>query len=116
MITKDNFDWYGQQANVNSDPLVDTGTGRPFIIRRFQFRFKPGLEIKPTKQQLFDQHWPQLRFMLWGDGLVANEDVTPRVMVKGDEYEIILLCEPRFGQTLIDKPITLQDAFKKKKK
>ena len=108
-----NEEWYGQSVEAKSDPLIDSGTGKPYIIRQFDFSFKPGLKQKPTKQQLFNQHWPQLRALIWGDGLVASTDVDPRVLVNRRTYKIILLCEPQFGQTVIDRPTTLQDVLRK---
>jgi len=106
--------WHADQMEAKSDPLVDPGTGKPFIIRQFDFTFKPGMKKIPTKQELFNAHWPQIRVMLYGDGLVANEDVEPRVLMNKRKYKIILLCEPRFGQVVIDKVQNLQQVLNKK--
>ena len=99
--------WYADSVEAKSTPLIDPGVGKPMFIRQFEFAFKPGLPSKPTKQELFNQHWPQIRTILWGDGLVANEDVDPRVLIGKKDYKIILLCEPKFGVLVADKPHNL---------
>jgi len=106
--------WEGKELGFKSDPLTDPGIGKPMILRYFEFVFKPGLKEKPTKQQLFNYHWPQIRTILWGDGLVANTDVDPRVKVGRKKYKIILLCEPKFKTMVADRPQTLQQLFNKK--
>jgi len=106
--------WHADQLETKSDPLIDSGTGRPYIIRQFDFTFKPGMKKFPTKQDLFNAHWPQIRVLLWSDGLVANEDVEPRVLMNKKKYKIILLCEPKFGRVVMDKPQNLQQILTKK--
>ena len=117
--------WRGREIGVNSDiPLMDEGTGRPYIIRQFEFSFDPArlIDIKkkkapaPTKQELFNSVWSQIRRTLWGDGLVAIEDskTPPRVLVGKKVFKVILLCEPKFGTTLVERPNTLQELTKPK--
>lgn len=110
--------WQAQELGVNSNvPLVDAGTGKPYIIRRFEFKFDPSLlnDIKnkkrpvPTQQELFNSNWRQIEITLWGDGLIVRKDIEPRVLVFKKHYQIILLCEPRMGVMVIDKPRTLQE-------
>ncbi len=108
-------DWYGRDLQTNSDPLIDSGTGRPMIIRQFQFVFNPNLKQKPTKQDLFNSHWPQMKIMLWGDGLVANTDVEPRMIVGKRKYRIFLLCEPKLRTMVAERPLTLQQLTQSKK-
>lgn len=117
-------DWYGATLETPGTQMVDSGTGKPYILRTFEFAINPKVakemrDKKQTmdKQQLFNSHWPQIRLMLMSDGLVANEDVPPRVVVgkkrgKG-KYRIFVLCEPKAGVAVVDKVATLQDLFKK---
>ena len=105
--------WHAEELSVDSQPLVDSGTGKPLIIRQFDFTFQAKLKQRPTKQQLFNEAWPLIRPLIKYDGLVASTDVDPRVLVGRKGYKIILLCEPKFGVMVADKPRTLQQVLKK---
>lgn len=113
--------WQAQELGVNSNiPLVDEGKGKPYIVRQFEFHFNPDTlnKIKqkkipaPTRQELFNAHWRQIQTTLWGDGLVACQEVDPRMIIGKKKYKIILLCEPRFRTMVAEKPNTLQEITK----
>lgn len=117
--------WTGQEVGVNSDiPLRDDGTGAKYIIRQFEFSFNPETLRKirekkipaPTQQELFNSHWPQIKIMLWGDGLVAiqEKELPPRMVIGKKKYKIVLLCQPRMGIMVNDKVQTLQEITKPK--
>lgn len=120
---QDKDKWYGTEIQSDTTQMVDSGTGRPFILRTFEFAKNPKVQMElrdkkipqPTKQQLFNTHWPQIRTLLWGDGLVANEEVEPRVVIGKKKYRIFILCEPKFGTIVNDKMKTLQEVFNKPK-
>lgn len=105
--------WTGQEISVASDPLMDSGTGKPIIFRMFEFKANPEnlKKMKPTKQQLFDSHAKQIQVMLWSDGLVPFEGVSPKVTTskKRESYRIFVACEPALGQVLVERPKTLQE-------
>lgn len=110
--------WTGQELGVNSDiPLVDAGTGKPYIIRQFVFAFNPEAAKKikqkkmaaPTKQDLFNSNWKEIEVTLWGDGLIPCKEVEPRIIVGKKKYKIILLCEARAGVLVNTKVNTLQE-------
>ena len=82
--------------------------------RKAKFAFCAGFQIPTAKQELFNMHWRQIRVMLWGDGLVPNEDAEPRIVIDKDKYRIFILCQPRLNTFVADKLKTLQDIFKKK--
>lgn len=121
----DKFDWYGQQVQTGAEDgvqMVDSGTGKPHILRSFEYAIDPVVnqkmikdKIPVDKQMIFNSHWPQIRVMLWGDGLVANEDITPRVVMGPKSYRIFVLCEPKLRTMVADKPKTLQEVFKNKR-
>lgn len=106
--------WHGATIETPTTPMVDSGTGRPLVLRPFRFAKKEDVWAKmtPSNQELFNFHWPQMKAMIWGDGLVANTDVAPRVVIQKKAYTIFVLCEPRFRQMMIDKPRTLQEILK----
>lgn len=116
MDKQNNNDWYGATLQTDGTPMVDAATGRPLFLRTFEFAMKPLPEgtAHPTKQQLFNAHWAHIRTLIWSDGLVANTDVDPRVVIGKKRYRIFVLCEPRFRQVVIDRPTTLQAVFKNK--
>ena len=106
-------EWFGSQIQTEATPMIDSGIGRPLILRTFEFAIKPNQQRKVTKQELFNAHWPYIRTLIWSDGLVANTDVEPRVVVGKKRYRIFILCEPKFRTLVADKPKTLQEVFKK---
>jgi len=120
---EDKQKWTAQELGVNSNvPLVDAATGRQQIIRKFEFAVSPFIlqKIKqkkiptPTRQELFNSHLQQMRTELWKDGLVPREDIPPSVVVGRKRYKIVLVCEPRLGVAVIERPKTLQDITKPK--
>ena len=114
---KDN-DWFGSTLETPGTPMIDSGTGRPLIVREFRFAMKPlppGTP-HPTKQQLFNAHWPHLQTVIRYDGLVANTDVDPRVVIGKKAYKIYILCEPKFREIVINRPQTLQEIFNPRQK
>lgn len=112
--------WDAFKIATDGVPMVDSGTGKALVLRTFEFKFNP-LKLKeyakkgvyPTKQGLFNAHWPQIRTIIWGDGFVANTDVAPRVIIGKTQYRIFLLCEPKFRVIIGETPKTLQQVFKK---
>lgn len=106
-------------------PLIDPGTGQPFIIRQFEFSFDPSVVKKikekklppPTKQELFDATWPQIRIQLWGDGLVALEEkeYPPRIVIGKKKYKVYLVCQPQKRMMVAEKPFTLQELTQPRK-
>lgn len=110
--------WHGQELSVESDPIdpndAEWGT-KKVIIRWFKFSFNPELKIKPTEQELFNAHAPQIRLELWKDGLIANEDDGPKVIIaknwKKDGYQIFITTVPK-PLTYFDKPEKLTTLLK----
>lgn len=87
-------DWYGNQVVSDEVPIVDPGEGRAIILREFRYAFMPNAII-PTKQILFNASWPRIKEMLWAEGLEANEDHPPRVVIGKYAYRIFIVCEMR---------------------
>lgn len=115
--------WDAFKITTDGVPMVDTGTGKPLILRTFEFKipYAQQLEIKDKgiildRQQLFNFQWPRIRTMIWGDGLVASTDVDPRVIIGKSMYRIFILCEPKFRVMIPDRPTDLQTVFKNRQK
>lgn len=113
MLSK--HDWYGQSVQVNSDPLVDSGTGKKLAWRTFVYDRNPDLKELPNKQELFNIHWQQIENQLWKDGFVVDKRVEPKIVIAEDQkrYVIAVVCEPQFNGTIIDDPQTLQEILPK---
>lgn len=102
--------WKAQEVSTNSKPIDDPGIGEAIIIRGFKFMFNPETlklirEKKipaPTKQELFNSVWPQIKINLWGEGLVAiqekGEQFQPKMKVTKRMFAITLLCLPTFAR------------------
>ena len=102
--------WYGLDMETKSVPLIDPGTGRPYVLRTFEFVKNPEWKAKAiTKQELFNMHWRQIQALLWGDGLVPYEDANPRIVMSKKRYRIFILCKPRLSTFVADRPQTLQE-------
>lgn len=115
-------EWYGATLETEGTPMIDSGSGKPLILRTFEFAINKAVADKlraqhltVTRQELFNFHWPQIRTIIWGDGMVASTDVDPRVIIGKKRYRIFLLCEPKFRTMVNDKLQTLQEVFDKKK-
>ena len=108
---KVDLEWEGEQLQSQSDTKLeeDKGTGKPVILRFFEFganidSFK---KHKPTAQELFNSHLQGIKSLLWRDGLSFYEDVQPRLIFSKDKtrYRFIIPCIPT--QVLVDAPKTL---------
>lgn len=116
--------WQASQIEAKSTPLVDEGKGKPYLLRQFEFSFNPETIRKirdkkipiPTQQEIFNSHWPQIRSMLWGDGLVAiqESELPPRIVMGKKKYRIFVLCQPKTGVIVNDPILRLQDIMKNK--
>lgn len=95
-LKSDDKDWYAQQLVSNDVPLIDPSEGRPIILKDFRFIMMPNAFI-PSNQLIFNSHWPYIKSVLWAEGLEANEDHPPRVVVGKRAYHIFLVCEVRGG-------------------
>lgn len=108
-LEKDGEKWEGASVDVNSDPLIDSGTGTTHILRIFEYAINPEVKYTPTKQELFEYHYPQIANTLWKDGLVANQEVSPRITLSDKTYRIYVTCNAKQGTTILEKPLTLQE-------
>ena len=111
------FDWHGSSVETESVPMVDDQKGEKFVLRHFEFKINPEIIGRALdKQELFNAHWKQIKTMLWSDGLVAVDEVAPRVVLETELYRIFITCRPRLGlgvmTTINEKPTNLQDIFK----
>lgn len=110
---------YGADLQTEGAPLIDPGTGKTVSIRVFQFKMNPE-KIKSfpnDKQAIFNSHAKQIATILWGDGLMPLDGVSPRVIIdrKKALYNIFVPCEARMNVMWIDKPKNLSEELIKGK-
>ena len=106
---------YGADLNAEGVPLRDPGTGQTVSIRTFDFKVNPQLKKIPDKQTLFNAHARQILTILWGDGLIPLEEVSPRVIIdkKNKFYRIFVPCMARKSVLFMEKPKNLSEELLK---
>ena len=116
-------EWVDKDLAVKADtPLIDSATGKKVIIRKFDFEWnkntKPEdkMNAQYNKQEFFNSHAKYIRDFLWKDGLSILENEDPKMNFNKKGYIIAVACEARWGVSIFEKGMTLQDIFKKKRK
>ena len=99
-------------------PLVDSATGKKVIIRTFDYNWDKKMKpeeiemIKLDKQGFFNSHARYIKDFLWKDGLSVLENQDPRLIFNKKGYRIAVACEAKFGASIFEKGMTLQDIMK----
>lgn len=109
----ESIDWEGREIETKSDPLIDDGSGREVVLRRFDFNLPPiPKEQMPTKEALLTHHKSKVIAFLWKDELELIQD--PKIVMSkfGDKFRIFCLCQARKGSLILQKPLTLQEVTK----
>ena len=106
---------YGANLDTEGVPLVDPGVGQTVTIRTFVFKMNPKVRDFPDKQTLFNYHARQIKTILWGDGLIPLEEVSPRVIidVKRRRYQFFIPCKARREVLFMEKPKNLSEELLK---
>jgi hypothetical protein len=100
--------WYGKEDQTDEKLMHDKGSGEPVIIRLFEFKFPPTLEVLPTKEQILTpEYLKYLNVQLWSDSLRLVME--PRVVIDKTGCKIFAPCQARAGATLMEEPKTLQE-------
>lgn len=104
----DNIKWYGKEDRTEDESVHDKGTGEPVVIRLFEFKFRPGLEKTPTKEELLTpEYLKQIDITLWGDGL--RRVMQPRTHITEEGCKIFVPCQAATGHSFLDQPKLLQE-------
>lgn len=100
--------WYGKEDQTDEKLMHDGGTGEPIVIRLFEFKFLPTLEILPTKEQILTPEYiKHMQTLLWADSLRLVME--PRVVIEKEGCKIFAPCQARAGATFMEEPKTLQE-------
>ncbi len=100
--------WYGKEDRTEDTSIHDTGKGEAIVIRMFEFKFRPDLEILPAKEQLLTPDYlKHIKTELWGDGL--RMVLEPRVDITKEGCKIFVTCQATSGNSFLDEPKLLQE-------
>ena len=103
------------QVETDAIPLLDGGTGKTAILRRFQFQLPPGVK-EINKELLLKEHIKRLEIFLWKDELQMS--LPPKlVLEKGGAFSIFITCHPKKGSKISwgYSPQRLQDVLQPSK-
>lgn len=109
--------WEATQAQTDGEQIADWGSGKPTILRRFEFKFPPGFKGKPKKKDILTEGYiKHLENRLWADELEMV--VEPKVAFTEGGFSVFATCQakrgsliPRYAQ---DQLIPLQDKLQRK--
>lgn len=112
---------YGSNLETQSSPLIDPAYGKTVSIRVFDYKMNPDPKVLknfPDKQTLFNAHAKQIKTILWADGLIPLENISPRVIIdtKKHKYQIFIPCQARSNVLFVDKPKSLTEVLSKTSK
>jgi len=101
--------WEGQEVQTDETPLMNDGSGRPIILRVFDFDLPPlKPEELPTSEQLLNAHNTKLTAFLWRDELVPIQDFKLVFSKDKKHFRIFATCQAKLGSTILEKPQLLQ--------
>ena len=103
-------------AETEAVPLVNPETGRPVIVRRFEYQVPPYTIDWPTEDELKYIHQKAIEQFLYKDELRLFAELRVIIHKDKDKFEIFAPCQPLAGSEIREKPKTLQDVLKPKKK
>ena len=100
-----------------SDPLVNDAKGAELIIRRFEFALPPAISDNISDEELLEHHKGKIVSMLYKDGwTVAGKFQTLR---QGNKFFILVPAKAGYKggvkQTVLERPLTLQEITRPKK-
>lgn len=110
--------WTGQEFETKSDPMMDDGSGKPIILRTFEFNLPPDLpkHLIPSKKQLLDFHRSKIVAFLWKDELELIQDIKIIQSKNKRGFRIFATCQAKKGSIIphYAEPQLLQNAIRNK--
>ncbi len=100
--------WYGKEDRTEDKSIHDVGKGEAIVIRMFEYKFPPTLEVLPTRDELITpQYLKDLKTKLWADAL--RMVLEPRVEITKEGCKIFVPCQATSGNSFIEEPKLLQE-------
>src|SRR3990167_725739 len=104
------------EAETESVPLVNPATGKPVIIRRFEYDVPPYTIDWPTEEEIRYIHQKSIEKFLYKDELKLFDELRVIIHKDKNKFEIFAPCEPLTSSYIVEKPHTLQEIIKPTKK
>lgn len=110
-LNDNGIEWEADHQETDAVPLIDGGTGKPIILRTFEFQIAPNEKV-PTNEQLIEAHKSKITMFLWKDELVLIQEL--KVVKSKDQhhFRIFATCQPRAGSSIIAEPQLIQNVMK----
>lgn len=102
-ITDQNEEWHGQSVETEMSSLEDKGSGKPIILRTFDFTLPPGDEL-PLKEDLLNFHKSKITAFLWRDELVPIQKFKLIFSKDKKHFRIFATCQGKAGSVILEKP------------
>lgn len=100
--------WEATQAQTDGTRIEDGGTGRPIILRQFEFQYPPGFSGTLTKENILTREYiTYLENFLWADALEMIQE--PRVVFEEKGFRVFATCQAKKGNLL---PYHVKDGLK----
>ena len=107
---QDTNEWEGADMQTDSVPLANDGSGKPIILRTFDFDLPPlEKENFPTKQQLLDFHYSKIIAFLWRDELVPCQKLKLMFSKDKKHFRIFATCQAKVGSNILEVPELIQN-------
>lgn len=99
----------GAYETPPSAPLIDDGSGKRVILRRFDFELPPyPVEQRPTKEKLLQFHKSKILVFLWKDELEPIEEFKITIAKNYKRFRIFVKCKAKQGSLILKEPLLLQ--------
>ena len=109
--------YYGATLETEKQRIEDGGTGRPIILRRFQYKYAPTNHSIPTKAEVITEAYIKfLEKTLWADALEMV--LEPRLVYEKGGFSVFATCQAKRGNLIptehLDKMRPIQDILQGK--
>ena len=103
------IEWQGQTVETPTTPLMNDDTGKPIILRQFEFQLPPlKAEEMPTAEQFIAVHKTKIMGFLWRDELVPIQEFKCIFSKDNTHAKILVTCQAKAGSTILERPTTIQ--------
>lgn len=108
-----NHEWESGGGETEAKPLVNEGSGKPIILRTFEFKLPPTMDM-PKDTDILDAHRSRITIQLWKDELVPIMEFKVIKDQKKHSFKIFATCQAKAGSVILDKPQLLQNIIRPK--
>lgn len=102
--------WYGANLETDKFEMSDNQSGKPIVMRMFDFKLPPGLEQLPHPEELIKAQKTTITTILWRDELVPIHSWKVVFAKDNLSFKIFVACQPKAGSTILEKPQFIQHA------